>query len=432
MILLVFSVVMKYFRRPSVVSTGNFEGGSPKRKKSILSIAPPKKGVPKITKSFFSKTTAHGFRYFSEPKASTCVKVVWGLLLLAFTALFIWNTITRISEFQKSRKDVSYSSAIKIAKELEFPDVSICMEGYSNEFLLFNWLKQMHDESQRILTDENELKQVLIEASQGSYIGKYAVENIETLNDFRTTMKFAKLFSEWLTLEDNIKSSEFNTEGFFLNRTLYALELDLTMDDDQNECKTEFLEKLFSRFKATDTEFKEFVPTISKNSKTNCEVGQVTVTCEMKFSLSLYIDPTKQLYDHLENSFYWQDEALVTALGFKKFVEFDIIILLDFYSEKSKRALNFSDLYVKDVVTKETTTINNEENEEDYGRKKQEEMNTTEMWTADLFDSSYVYPDSTSIQLSPDEFIGPFYLRNFPYLMKQGFREFLRFNDFKT
>lgn len=136
------------------------------------SLQQKRKSVPDITKSFVSKTSAHGFVHLSDPKAKIFTKVTWGFLLICFVGLFITNSVIRLQEYNESKRNVKYSQNILMKDEMPFPDISICSEGFSNEFLFFNWLKDAHDKFQNAVTNATILNDILNSVGHGDNIGK--------------------------------------------------------------------------------------------------------------------------------------------------------------------------------------------------------------------------------------------------------------------
>ena len=60
------------------------------------------KSLPDLTKSFASKTSAHGFIHLTDPKTKVFLRILWGFLILCFFGLFMANSVARVQEYNKS------------------------------------------------------------------------------------------------------------------------------------------------------------------------------------------------------------------------------------------------------------------------------------------------------------------------------------------
>ena len=195
--------------------------------------------------------------------------------------------------------------------------------------------------------------EVLNSAANGDYIGKYSNQN-SSMSYFQSTLRFAKLVTEFIADEGKFTAFEFSdiiNKRKSRNLTVdgYPEFLSYNLDDPINcmENLGRYLRNPYSQLEST-SEYDQMVDRyariqvpVLKNKQTNyCSDGSV---CELKFTLSIYIDYENKRYLHKSNNLFLNVDELI-LLGYKKFIDFNVGIDLSKTSTRIKR-FDFSNLF---------------------------------------------------------------------------------------
>lgn len=211
--------------------------------------------IVRINRKFLDYASIHGLKHMRKKLHNKrSVRALWFFILVISTIFFLATVKLRITEYENTLREPTYSEVIIRKKALKPPSVSICKESFNTQVVAHEFLKSTDENLANLYQDRVFLKDYINQHFDGS------------MKFYDSSGKFQKTFIHLISDYIKLQLEYFTDTETWSNMTLaypttnfYASKLEIMKFRRQhNRSSDDEIEKIFASFQGSEQQKRKF------------------------------------------------------------------------------------------------------------------------------------------------------------------------------